>query len=168
LEADIIVTATGLNMVLMGEMQFSVDGEAVDYSKTWTYKGLMTTGVPNVVNTFGYINASWTLRADITAEWVCRVLNHMDATGTRQVVPVIDDALAEGMVKRPWIDDFSSGYMARILPAYPVQGDQAPWLNPQDYAKDKKMFRQGSLDDGDLKFTVPNAAPVKSEQRSAA
>ena len=85
LDADIIVTATGLNLVVLGEMQFAVDGEPVDFAETWTYKGMMYSGVPNLVCTFGYINASWTLRADLTSEYVCRLLNHMDETGTRQV-----------------------------------------------------------------------------------
>ena len=85
LDADIIVTATGLNLVVLGEMQFAVDGAPVDFAETWTYKGMMYSGVPNLVCTFGYINASWTLRADLTSEYVCRLLNHMDETGTRQV-----------------------------------------------------------------------------------
>ncbi len=168
LDADIIVTATGLNMVVMGEIQFSVDGEAIDFSKTWTYKGLMMTGVPNMTNTFGYINASWTLRADINAEWVCRVLNHMDATDTRQAVPVMSPALADSMARRLWIDDFSSGYMQRMLPAFPMQGDRAPWLHTQDFGIDKKMLRQGALDDGDLQFSNIAAGSAQEETRSAA
>ena len=91
LEADIIVTATGLNLVVLGEMQFAVDGAPVDFAQTWTYKGMMYSGVPNLVCTFGYINASWTLRADLTSEYVCRLLNHMDETGTRQVTPRLRD-----------------------------------------------------------------------------
>ena len=81
LDADIIVTATGLNLVVLGEMQFSVDGAPVDFGNTWSYKGMMYSGVPNLVSTFGYINASWTLRADLTSEYVCRLINHMDAKG---------------------------------------------------------------------------------------
>ena len=154
LEADIIVTATGLNLVVLGEMDVSVDGKAIDFSQTWTYKGLMSTEVPNLVTTFGYINASWTLRADLTAEWVCRVLNHMDATETRQVLPTLrpEDA---NMPARLWIEDFSSGYMARMLPNFPRQSDREPWINPQDYGRDKKMFRHGPLEDGALVFGAP-------------
>jgi len=162
LEADIIITATGLNMVVLGGMEIYVDGEPVDFSKTWTYKGLMTTGVPNLVNTFGYINASWTLRADITAEWVCRLLNHMEATGTRQVLPTLraEDADMQG---HPWIEDFSSGYMQRMMDKFPRQGDREPWINPQDYGRDKKMFRHGPLEDGALVFSAPAAKPAASE-----
>jgi cation diffusion facilitator CzcD-associated flavoprotein CzcO len=155
LDADIIVTATGLNMEVMGGMQVQVDGEDVDFSKTWTYKGLMTTGVPNMVNTFGYINASWTLRADITHEWVCRVLNHMDATGTRRALPTLRPEDAD-MPARPWIEDFSSGYMQR-------QGDREPWINPQDYKRDKKMFRRGPLEDGALVFSAPAGTASTAE-----
>ncbi len=154
LQADIIITATGLIMTLMGEIEFAVDGESVDFSKTWTYKGLMFSGVPNLVSTFGYINASWTLRADLTAEYFCRLVNYMDDKAVRQVTPRLRPG-DENMTARPWIADFSSGYMARALPAFPRQGDREPWLNPQDYKKDKKMFRHEALDDGALVFTKP-------------
>ena len=87
LDADIIVTATGLQLVTLGEVEFVVDGEPVDFSDTWTYKGFAYSDVPNLASSFGYINASWTLRADLTCEYVCRLLNHMDATGTRQCTP---------------------------------------------------------------------------------
>ncbi len=167
LEADIIVTATGLNLVVMGEMNMEVDGQPIDLSKTWTYKGLMTTEVPNLVSTFGYINASWTLRSDITAEWVCRVLNHMDATNTQKVVPVIDAAVASAMPQRPWIDDFDSGYMQRMMHAFPMQGDKQPWLNTQDFKKDKKMFREGALDDGSLSFSSTPPAQVEPTRTAA-
>jgi monooxygenase len=165
LEADIIITATGLNMEVLGGIKISVDGEPVDFSKSWTYKGLMTTGVPNLVNTFGYINASWTLRADITAEWVCRLLNHMDATGARKVVPTLrpEDA---NMPARLWIEDFSAGYMSRMMHLFPRQGDREPWINPQDYARDKKMFRHGSLEDDALIFSAP-AVAQDTELRAA-
>ncbi len=171
LAADIIVTATGLELVVMGEMAFRVDGKAVNLADTWSYKGLMVTEVPNAVATFGYINASWTLRADITAEWVCRVLNHMDKTGTSKVMPVIDDGIARSMSRRDWIDDFSSGYMKRAMHLFPRQGDREPWINPQDFKKDKAMFRSAELEDGALTFTTPDAAHEAVEmpdQRNAA
>lgn len=152
LDADIIVSATGLELVVMGESEFSIDGEPVDFSGKWTYKGLMASDVPNMVTTFGYINASWTLRADLTAEWVCRVLNHMRATGTTQVTPRVPADLAD-MPARPWIDDFSPGYMERVMDQFPRQGDRAPWLNPQNYGRDRAMFRKGELEDGALRFT---------------
>lgn len=151
LDADIIVTATGLNLVVLGEMQFAVDGSPVDFAKTWTYKGMMYSDVPNLVCTFGYINASWTLRADLTSEYVCRLLNHMDSIGARQVTPRLRPSDAN-MPQRPWIDDFSSGYMERMMHRFPMQGDRAPWLNPQNYRRDKKMIRFGEIDDGALEF----------------
>jgi monooxygenase len=159
LAADIIVTATGLNLVTLGEMQFVVDGVPVDFAQTWTYKGMMYSGVPNLVSTFGYINASWTLRADLTSEYVCRLINHMDETGTRQVVPRLREA-DRNMPARPWIDQFSSGYMQRAMHRFPKQGDREPWINPQNYARDKKMIRSGTLQDGVLVFSKPAATAV--------
>ena len=156
LEADVIVTATGLNLVVLGEVQFTVDGAPVDFGKTWTYKGMMYSGVPNLVSTFGYINASWTLRADLTSEFVCRLINHMDETGTRQVTPLLR-AWDHTMPPRPWIDDFSSGYMQRIMDRFPRQGDHEPWINPQNYTRDKQMIRHGALEDGALIFDSPPA-----------
>jgi cation diffusion facilitator CzcD-associated flavoprotein CzcO len=152
LEADIIVTATGLNLVVLGEMQFVVDGAPVDFSETWTYKGMMYSDVPNLVSTFGYINASWTLRADLIAEYVCRLINHMEETGTRQVTPRLRE-IDRQMPARPWIDHFSSGYMQREMHRFPKQGDHEPWTNPQNYGKDKKMIRFAPLEDGALVFS---------------
>ena len=154
LEADIIVTATGLNMSLMGDIEFGVDGEIIDFAKTWTYKGLMYSGVPNLVNTFGYINASYTLRADLTAEYFCRLINRSDELGKKQVTPSLRPQ-DQTMKAEPWITDFSSGYMERVMHMFPKQGDHTPWLNPQDYFKDKKMFRNEPFDDGALNFTSP-------------
>ena len=163
LDADVIVTATGLNLVVLGEMDFSIDGAPVDFGKTWTYKGMMYSGVPNMVSTFGYINASWTLRADLTSEYVCRLLNHMDKAGASVVTPTLR-AGEDAMPARLWIDDFSSGYMARALHRFPKQGDRAPWVNTQDYGRDKVMIRKGAIDDGALVFNKPKpaakAAPV--------
>jgi cation diffusion facilitator CzcD-associated flavoprotein CzcO len=151
LEADIVVTATGLNLVVLGEMQFSVDGAPVDFGKTWSYKGMMYSGVPNLVSTFGYINASWTLRADLTCEYVCRLVNHMTETRTRQATPRLRE-MDRNMPARPWIDDFSSGYMQRMMDRFPKQGDHEPWINPQNYTRDKQMIRYGALEDGALIF----------------
>ena len=151
LEADVIVSATGLEMKLMGGVAFEVDGEPVHFPDTWTYKGMLFSGVPNLVQTFGYINASWTLRADLTAEYTCRLLNHMDAVGARRVTPRLRPE-DEGMARHPWIEDFSAGYMQRAMHLFPKQGDHAPWRNTQRYAEDKKMIRKAPLEDGALVF----------------
>jgi cation diffusion facilitator CzcD-associated flavoprotein CzcO len=154
LDADIVIVATGLEMKLLSGVDFSVDGEAVAFSETLAYKGMLYSDVPNMVQTFGYINASWTLRADLTAEYCCRLINRMDELGVRQCTPRLRDTDA-GMTKRPWITDFSSGYMARTMHLFPKQGDKAPWLNTQNYKADKKMVRHQPLEDGVLKFSNP-------------
>lgn len=158
IEADLIVTATGLKLVLLGEAEITVDGEQVNFADTWTYKGMMYSGVPNLITTFGYINASWTLRADLTAEYLCRVVNHMSDTGTRQATPVLGES-DKNMPPRDWIDDFSSGYMRRSMHLFPKQGDREPWMNPQNFHKDKKMIREAPLDDGALIFSNSETAP---------
>jgi len=152
LDADIIVTATGLQLVTLGEAEIVVDGHEVDFASTFTYKGLAYSDVPNLVSTFGYINASWTLRADLTSDYVCRVLNHMRDTDTDIAVPRRrDDELS--MTPRPWIDDFSAGYITRILPVLPKQGDRAPWVNPQVLSADRKLIARSDVDDGHMTFT---------------
>ena len=151
LDADIIVTATGLNLVTLGEMEFVVDSKPVDFAKTWTYKGFAFSGVPNLASSWGYINASWTLRADLTCEYVCRLLNHMRKTKTKMCTPTMrtDDA---NMQSKSWIESFSSGYMRRAMHKMPQQGDREPWINPQNYKRDKKMFRKSPVDDGVMLF----------------
>ncbi len=151
LEADIIITATGLKMQSAGGIHLCVDDEPVDLASTWSYRGVMYSGVPNFVTTFGYINASWTLRADLIAEYVCSLLKRMDVTGTREVVPRLS-AADDDMQERPWIDDFSSGYMQRDLHLFPKQGDRWPWTNPQDYGIEREQFAQEHWDDGRLLF----------------
>jgi cation diffusion facilitator CzcD-associated flavoprotein CzcO len=157
LDADIIVVATGLNLTLLGGARFEVDGEPVSFPDTFTYKGMMYSDVPNLIQTFGYINASWTLRADLTAEYACRLLNRMDELGMRQCTPRLRER-DRGMTKRLWIDNFPSGYMLRGLPAFPKQGDHAPWLNTQNFAADKKMLRHAPLEDGALTFSSAKVA----------
>jgi cation diffusion facilitator CzcD-associated flavoprotein CzcO len=152
LEADIIVTATGLDLLVLGGVEFVVDGEPVDFGNTMTYKGMMSSNVPNLVSTFGYINASWTLRADLIAEWFCRLVNHMDAVGARQCTPTPGDEAANAP-RKPYIMNFSSGYIQRVLDQLPKQSDRAPWSNPQNYGGDRKMFRDGPIDDGALVFS---------------
>lgn len=151
LEADIIVTATGLNLVTIGEMDIDVDGEKVDFSETWSYKGFGYSDLPNLISTFGYINASWTLRADLVSAYACRVLNHMRATGATTATPRLRASDAD-MPRRPWVDDFSAGYMRRMLPMLPKQGDREPWINTQDYKADKKLLGEGPVDDGVMTF----------------
>ncbi|MEM7093017.1 MAG: NAD(P)/FAD-dependent oxidoreductase [Actinomycetota bacterium] len=153
LDADIIVTATGLNLVTVGDMDFVVDGETVDFSETWTYRGIGYSGIPNMASTFGYINASWTLRADLVSRFVCRLLNHMDEQGTDVVTPMLRPSDRD-MPVRPWIDDFSSGYMQRMMPLLPRQGDREPWTNPQRYAIERKELLRAPLDDGTLVFAA--------------
>ena len=152
LDADIIVCATGLELVVLGGAEFTLDGQAIDFANEWTYKGMMCSNIPNMVHTFGYINASWTLRADLIATWVCRLLNHMRTTGMTTATPRITDELAASMTQRFWIDDFSAGYMQRVMHRFPKQGDQMPWMNPQNYRKDRKMFRDDPIQDAELVF----------------
>jgi len=154
LDADIIITATGLQLVTVGDIDFVVDGRTVDFSKTWTYRGVGYSDIPNMASSFGYINASWTLRSDLICEFVCRLLNHMDETGTQVCTPQLRLSDAD-MPERPWIDDFSSGYMARMMPLLPRQGDREPWTNPQRYSLDKKVLRKGPLEDGVMIFSSP-------------
>lgn len=156
LDADIIVTATGLNLVVLGGAEFKVDGKTVNFPETFTYKGMMYSGVPNLIQTFGYINASWTLRADLTAEWACRVMNHMDQQGMLQITPTILEK-DSNMPARPWIDDFSAGYMQRLMHLFPRQSDREPWMNTQNYAADKKMVRESAIEDDSLVLSQPAA-----------
>jgi len=156
LDADIIITATGLELVTLGEMDFFVDGSQVDFAKTWTYKGFAYSDIPNLASTFGYINASWTLRSDLTAEYVCRLLNHMRKKGVTQCTPRLREQ-DHNMKERPWIDGFSSGYMQRMMHRMPRQGDHEPWINPQNYRRDKKMFKHSPIDDGVMQFSKQSA-----------
>ena len=151
LEADIIVTATGLKLLVLGGVEFTVDGQMVNFPDTYTYKGLMYSNVPNLIATFGYVNASWTLRADLTAEYTCRLINYMDKHGYRQCTPRLRDE-DRNMIPRPFIDNFSSGYIQRFAHLFPKQGDREPWTNLQDYWQDRKTLRHGAIDDEVLVF----------------
>lgn len=151
LKADIIVTATGLDLLVLGGVEFVVDGDVVDFADTVSYKGIMLSGVPNVVSTFGYINASWTLRADLVATWFCRLMNHMDGVGARRVTPRLR-AEDRDMTIHPYIQGFSSGYIQRVVDRLPRQGDREPWTNPQDYKRDRSKFRKEPFNDGALVF----------------
>lgn len=154
LEADIIVTATGLNIIVLGNVEFVIDTQPVEFSNTYTYKGIMYSDVPNLFAFFGYINASWTLRTDMIAEYICRIINHMDKKGVAQCTPRLRDE-DRNMPKRPFIEDFSSGYLQRVMHLLPKQGDREPWINLQNYKLDKKMIRHGAIKDGVLVFSNP-------------
>ncbi|HEY2446394.1 MAG TPA: NAD(P)/FAD-dependent oxidoreductase [Rhizomicrobium sp.] len=158
IEADIIVTATGLVMELLGGMEVSVDGERIDFSKTLNYRGAMYSGVPNLASAFGYTNASWTLKCDLTCEYVCRLLNTMDRRGLRQCTPRNNDPL---MPTVPWLD-FSSGYVQRAMARFPKQGTRAPWKLYQNYALDIVSLRYGKMEDGVLEFSNPVPANLNS------
>lgn len=158
LPADVIVTATGLKLIVLSGVEFVVDGETVDPAQTFSYKGMMYSGIPNMAQTFGYINASWTLRADLTSEYVCRLLNHMDEIDMNTVTPTLRDE-DQGMEVRPWIDDFPAGYMTRSMHLFPKQGE-GPWRNTQDFEADKKMVRKQPIADSALVFS--NSAAVEN------
>ena len=151
LTADLIVTATGLDLLLLGGVEFLVDEQSVEFNQTYTYKGIMYSDVPNLVSIFGYVNASWTLRADLMSEYICRIINHMERTGYRQCIPRLrnDDY---NMSDYPFVKDFSSGYLQRITHLLPKQGDRHPWLNSQNYQQDKKNFLRDAIEDGVLTF----------------
>jgi monooxygenase len=149
LEADLIVTATGLNVLFLGGMELVVDGEEVDFSRRMAYKGMMLNGIPNFVFTLGYTNASWTLKADLTSEYVCRLLNHMDAHGYKRCMPEVNDP---SVTEEP-ILDFNSGYVLRALDHLPKQGSKEPWKLRQNYLVDTRAIRRSPIDDGALQFS---------------
>ena len=164
LDADIIVTATGLDLRVLGDVAISVDDQPVDIAKTFSYKSMMFSDVPNLVSTFGYINASWTLRADITAEYSCRLLNHMAATGMRQCTPRLP-AHERDMGGADWIEGFSSGYIQRKIHLLPKQGAEPPWRNTQNYALDRKTIGEGPIADGVLEFSSDRAACSQADRQ---
>ena len=149
LEADLIVTATGLVMQLMGGLEVSVDGRTVDFAKTLNYKGMMFSDVPNLASSFGYTNASWTLKCDLTCEYICRLINYMDRHGYKQCMPHnVDPSITE----LPWLD-FSSGYVQRAVAKMPKQGSKRPWRLYQNYALDIVSLRFGKVDDGVMRYS---------------
>jgi cation diffusion facilitator CzcD-associated flavoprotein CzcO len=156
LEADVIVTATGLNLLILGGMTLAVDGKEVDLGETVAYKGMMLCGVPNLALTLGYTNASWTLKADLVAQYVCRVLATMDARGTPIATPQAPDAAEP----REPIIDLRSGYVLRSLAGLPKQGARAPWRLHQNYMKDVRLLRRGPVDDA-MAFSLPTRAPAE-------
>jgi cation diffusion facilitator CzcD-associated flavoprotein CzcO len=149
LDADVVVTATGFHLNVLGDIAFSIDGEPLDFAKTVTWRGVMFSGVPNMAWVFGYFRASWTLRADVIGDLVCRLLGHMQAKGADVVVPELSAAEA-AMPLKTWVDtdDFNPGYIMRGLHLLPRQGDRAPWKHTQDYWTEKDELPKASLDDG--------------------
>jgi cation diffusion facilitator CzcD-associated flavoprotein CzcO len=152
LEADIIVTATGLELLFVGGIALTVDGAPVDVAERLTYKGMMLEGVPNLANVFGYTNASWTLKADLTCNYVCRVLNRMRAIGARQCTPVNNDV---SMKTGPMLG-LSSGYITRAIDRFPRSGTKFPWQVHQNYVRDFGALRLRKVDDRVLQFSNPS------------
>ncbi|HEU4821763.1 MAG TPA: FAD-containing monooxygenase EthA, partial [Qipengyuania sp.] len=149
LPADIVVTATGLKLAVAGKIAVSVDNEAVNFAEHFYSKGCMFSNVPNLAVVFGYLNASWTLRADINSDYVCRVLNHMAATGTEIAVPVLSEGHG---LEEDDIFDFSSGYIQRAKHIMPKNAVQYPWRLNQEYVLDRKRMASDPIDDGILIF----------------
>jgi cation diffusion facilitator CzcD-associated flavoprotein CzcO len=164
LEADIVITATGLNLLFLGGATITVDGEEPDVSRTMTYKGMLLSDVPNFAFTLGYSNASWTLKADLTSEYVCRLLNHMDAGGYTVCVP-----RAHGVQPsdEPLVE-LTSGYVLRSIEKLPKQGPGDPWQLKMNYAKDLRALRHGALVDSAMEFSTPAAEPEPAEPAAPA
>lgn len=164
LDADVIVTATGLNLQVLNGVEFTVDGVRVEPARTLNYKGMMYSDVPNMASSFGYTNASWTLKCDLTCEYVTRLLNHMDRTGMRQCTPRNTDP---DLGAEPWLD-FSSGYVQRSIDKFPKQGAKKPWKLHQNYALDIMALRYGAVDDGVMEFSNPAPAAARPALAKAA
>jgi monooxygenase len=149
LPADIVVTATGLVLQVLGGAEVSVDGRKVDFANTLNYKGMMYSDVPNLAAALGYTNASWTLKCDLTCEYVCRLINYMDRRDYRQCMPHNGDASVEAMPSL----NFTSGYVQRSIAKLPKQGSKRPWRLYQNYALDIVSLRFGKIDDGVMQYS---------------
>lgn len=154
LEADIIVTATGLVLNALGDIDFTVDGAPVDISQSWTHRGVMLSGLPNLAMVFGYLRSSWTLRADMVSTYVCRLITHMQERQATSVVPALRTEDMD-MPARPWVDpeNFNAGYILRGLEIMPKQGDRQPWVMTQDYFSDRETLPVADLEDGTLRYS---------------
>ena len=164
LAADVIVTATGLNLLALGGMTLVVDGREIELPETLAYKGMMLSDVPNLAIAVGYTNASWTLKADLTSEYVCRLLNHMDAHGYAYCAPRSPDPALE---REPFID-LKSGYVLRSIERFPRQGPRAPWRLYQNYLRDIILLRRAELEDGVLEFESADEPTAERPERLAA
>jgi cation diffusion facilitator CzcD-associated flavoprotein CzcO len=153
LEADVVVTATGLVMQALGGVELVVDGRTVDLGAVLSYKGVMFSGVPNLAAVFGYVNASWTLKADLICAWVCRLLNVMERRGASQVTPTAGDERPVA----PFVERFSPGYVQRALAHLPKQGRAAPWRVHQSFLRDTISLRWSRVEDDALVFSAAGA-----------
>ena len=163
LEADIVVSATGLEMLFLGGMDLTVDGEAVDVPNRLVYKGMMLEGLPNFALAIGYTNASWTLKCDLTCQYVARLVNHMHATGLRQCTAVNADSTME----RAPLMGLTSGYIMRSADRLPKQGTRFPWQVHQNYIRDYRALRMSKVDDGVMVFSNPAAVSASTEVGAA-
>lgn len=165
LDADIIVTATGLNLAVAGKIAVRVDGKLIRWNEHFYYKACMFSNVPNFSVVFGYLNASWTLRADVVSDYVCRVLNHMQTGGQNVATPVLENPAA---LEEENIFDFSSGYIQRALHIMPKSAHELPWRLSQHYVQDRIDMKEGAIDDGWLTFTRAGLAPAASSSAAKA
>jgi monooxygenase len=163
IEADVVVSATGLKLLALGGLSLVVDGADVDLGQTVAYKGMLLGGVPNLAFAVGYTNASWTLKCDLTCEYVCRLIQHMDATRSPIVKPKVYDPALPTL---PFVD-LKSGYIQRALADFPKQGQDVPWRLHQNYARDIMMLRRGALEDGVLEFSSPMRSSAAIEPAAA-
>ena len=153
-EADIVISATGFNLSILGDIAFTVDGKPLNFGETVTYRGMMFTGIPNMVWIFGYFRASWTLRVDLVADFVCRLLNHMDARGASQVEVALRPE-DHNMPLLPWIseENFNPNYLKRDLHRLPRRGDKPEWQHNQDYWREKDEIPTIDLDDAAFRYS---------------
>jgi len=153
LQADIIITATGFNMNALGDIAFEVNGKPLDFHQTVTYRGMMFTGLPNLVWVFGYFRASWTLRADLVSDFVCRLLAHMEQKGAKRVQVALRPE-DQDMKLLPWIDpeNFNPGYLMRAMDMLPQRGEKVEWQHTQDYWREKDELPKVDLDGAEFVY----------------
>ncbi|MBA4086160.1 MAG: FAD-containing monooxygenase EthA, partial [Kytococcus sp.] len=164
-EADVVVTATGLRMKALGGVKFTRDGTPVEIDSTYAYRGMMISGLPNLTLSIGYVNASWTLRADLISRYAVRLLEHMREKDYGLAVPVAPDGLTAGPIM-----DLSSGYVQRAIARFPKVGHRAPWVVPQSYVRDKLDFARADVREamffarrGDTAALLPHSAPAPAD-----
>jgi cation diffusion facilitator CzcD-associated flavoprotein CzcO len=163
LDADVVVTATGLVMQALGGIELAIDGRPVDLGTVLSYRGVMLSDVPNLAAVFGYVNASWTLKADLVCAWVCRLLDTMEQKGARQVTPTARGAGPAA----PFVEHFSPGYVQRALARLPKQGRKSPWRVHQNYFRDLLALRWSRIDDGTLVFSSPEVPLPRTSREPA-